>query len=136
MGHLHLLCAQIRIQDRAECGEGKELQFVGGRNTAQKNVYWEGGHCTYFLDGGTNGVGGNINLEGGHHIYFVEVEQYGWGDCTTLRDQTHVRQHLHTLQTPKRQIPASQQCLTSISLAGRPGGRVGRKYNHFVAQLA
>ena len=119
----------LKLESKTEpsVAKAKNYSFLEGETPHKIYVYWEGGHCTYFLDGGTNGVGGNINLEGGHHIYFVEVEQYGWGDCKTLRDQTHVRQHLHTLLTPKRQIPASQQCLTSISLAGRPGGRVGQK---------
>ena len=41
----------LRIQDRAKCGKGTILHRGGGHLTG-KNVYWEGGHRTYFIDGG------------------------------------------------------------------------------------
>ena len=40
----------LRIQDRAECGNGTEM---GGGTPHRKNFYVEGGHSTYFLEGGT-----------------------------------------------------------------------------------
>ena len=47
----------LRIQDRAERGKVKELH--------RKNLYWEGGHRTYFLDGGDNWDGENPYTERG-----------------------------------------------------------------------
>ena len=44
-----------------------------GRGTAQKNVYWEGGHCTYFLEGRNNwGEEKTYTERGGHHTFFVD----------------------------------------------------------------
>ena len=31
----------------------EKVQTTFGGDTAQKNVYWDEGHCTYFVDGGT-----------------------------------------------------------------------------------
>ena len=35
----------------------------GGGHRKEKNVYWEGGHRTYFVDGGTIGVGTPHNID-------------------------------------------------------------------------
>ena len=45
----------LRIQARAECGKGTELHFFGGwGNRTEKNIQWEWGHRTYFVDGENN----------------------------------------------------------------------------------
>ena len=43
----------LRIKDRAQqCCKGARLH--GGGDTAQKNLYWEGGQRTYFVEEGNN----------------------------------------------------------------------------------
>ena len=48
-----------RIQDRDGCGKDKGLHWGGTPHN--KNIYWEGGHRTYFLDWVNNwgGEGGD-----------------------------------------------------------------------------
>ena len=45
----------------------KAQNYGVGGNPTGKNVYWEGGHCTKFIDGGNNWGGANTHTgrEGG-----------------------------------------------------------------------
>ena len=63
----------LRIQDRAKCGNGKELQ---GGDTAHT-----------FLMSGTNGVGTPHNFERKHILGGGDTAHtlWGWGHRTTLK---------------------------------------------------
>ena len=41
----------------------KHIMEGGTPHMHRKNKYWEGGHCTYFVDGGTIGVGTQHSLQ-------------------------------------------------------------------------
>ena len=82
-----------------------------------KNVYWEGGHPTYFLDGGNSGEKTKTGW-GAYSTYFVEGEQLGWGHSTTLKGnmlgnhsdtfQTHsgiLQTYSRLIQTPSTHLP-------------------------------
>ena len=109
----------LQIQDRAKCCKGIEVH----KGTPHKeNVYWKGGHCTYFHDGGTIGVGKKHILgeeDTAHSLLMGQT--IGRGHRTALKDQdTH-------------QIPASYVAsLTSIFVVGKKDILVGGDTAHTV----
>ena len=59
----------------------------GGGILHRKILYWEGEHCTYFLDGG---VGRKHKLGGGDTaVTLLMGEQLGWGHRTTFKHPPH-----------------------------------------------
>ena len=61
---LHLKSKTLhRKKTYTKMGDTTHIFFMGGTIGVDKNIYWEGGHCRYFVDRGTIRVGTQRNIE-------------------------------------------------------------------------